>query len=115
MSLQFATDDPVKWLRTNSFVIKEKKTEETVTYFGRQFNKKNDIPHTGISNRVIGRVDSFKFIGVYIASDLSWDFHVDYIVKKVVKRSFYIRTLVHNGIRLQDVIQVYCSVNRSVL
>jgi hypothetical protein len=94
MSLQFAADDPVKWLRTNGFVIKEKKTKEIFTYFGRKFNKKNDIPNTVISNRVTGRVDSF--IGVYISSDLSWDFHVVYIVKKVVKRPFYIRTLVHN-------------------
>jgi hypothetical protein len=56
-----------------------------------------------------------NFLAVYISSDLSWDFHVDYIVKKAVKCMFCIRTLVHSGIRSQDVIQVSCSVTHSAL
>jgi hypothetical protein len=64
---------------------------------------------------VIDRADSFKLLGVYISSDMSWDFHVDYIVKKVVKRTFCIKTLVHSGIRPHDVIQVYCSVIHTIL
>jgi hypothetical protein len=88
-----------------------------INYFGRKFNKENDIPHTVINNRVIDRVNSFNLLGVYISSDLSWDFLADYIINKVglVRLIFCIRTLVHSGMRLQDVIQVYCSVIHAVL
>ncbi len=86
MSLQFAADDLVKWSRSNGLVINESKTKEMVIYFGRKFSKENDIPHTIIYDRVIHHVHSFKLLGVYISSDLSWDFHVEYIVKKVAKR-----------------------------
>jgi hypothetical protein len=92
------------------------KTKEMVIYFGHKFDKENDIPHTVINNRFIDSVDLFKLLEVYISYDLSWDFHVDYIVKKVVKRRpiFCIRTFVNRGIRPHDVIQVYCSVIRTV-
>jgi hypothetical protein len=115
MSLQVAADDLVKWSRTNGLVINESKTKEMVIYFGRKFNRENDIPHTVINNKVIDRVNSFKLLGVYISSDLSWDFHVDYMIKKVVKRMFCIRTLVHSGVGHEDIVHVYCSVIRSVL
>jgi hypothetical protein len=93
MSLQVAADDLVKWSRTNGLVINESKTKEMVNYFGRKFNRENDISYTVINNKVIDCVNSFKLLGVYIASDLSWDFHVDYMIKKVVKHLFCIRSL----------------------
>jgi hypothetical protein len=46
---------------------------------------------------------------------MSWDFHVDYIINKVVKCMFCIRTLVHSGVGHEDIVHVYCSVTCSVL
>lgn len=87
-----------------------------VSYFGRKFNKENDLSHTVIKNRYINRVDSFKLLVglLYISYDLLWNFHVHYLIKKAVKRMFCIRTCVHCGVRFQDIVQVYCSVNRFV-
>jgi hypothetical protein len=40
---------------------------------------------------------------------------VDYMIKKVVKHMFCIKTLVHSGVVQEDIVHVYCSVIRSVL
>jgi hypothetical protein len=93
MSLQFTANDLAKWSHTNGLVINEYK-KEMVIYFGGKFNKENDIPNNAINNRVIDRVASFKLLIVYISPNLSWNFHIDYIVKKVVERIFCIRTIV---------------------
>jgi hypothetical protein len=86
-----------------------------VIYFGLAFNKENDIPHTVNNNGVIGHVDSFIRLLVQISSDLSWDFHADYLITKVVKRMFCNRTLVHCGVKPEDIVQVYYSVIHSIL
>jgi hypothetical protein len=69
MSLQFAADDLVKWSHASGLVIIEYK--EMVIYYGRKFNKENDISRNVINSRVIDRVDTFKLLGLDILSDLS--------------------------------------------
>jgi len=34
------------------------------------------------------RVTTFKLLGVFISSDLSWDYHVTYLLRKVAKRMY---------------------------
>ena len=46
----------------------------------------------------ISQVDSYKLLGVYISSDLSWNIHIDYIVKKGSKRLYALRVLARAGI-----------------
>ena len=35
------------------------------------------------------RVKSFKLLGMYISHDLTWDTHIDHVVKKSNKRLYY--------------------------
>jgi hypothetical protein len=88
MWLQLAANNLVKWLHTNGLVINVFKTKEMVIYFGCRFNKENDKPCNLVSSRVIECVHSFKLLGIYISSDLSWEFNVDYIIKKVLNICF---------------------------
>ena len=55
-------------------------------------------------------------LGVYISSDLSWNIHIDYIVKKASKRLLYaLRVLARAGVSQTDLVLIYCSLIRSVL
>jgi DNA-directed RNA polymerase subunit N (RpoN/RPB10) len=50
-----------------------------------------------------------------ISSDLSWDSHVTYMLSKVSKRMYCIHNLIRAGVSARDLIDVYCSIIRSVL
>ena len=64
---------------------------------------------------VIELVKSFKLLGVYISEDLTWGVHCDYIIKKVNRHLYALRTLKICGVPTSDLITVYCSLIRSVI
>ena len=64
---------------------------------------------------VIERVTDFKILGVIFSSDLTWTKHVQYIAAKARKRLFAICQLVRCGFASDDVVAVYCSLNRPLL
>ena len=57
----------------------------------------------------------YKLLGVCISGDLSWNVHIEHIVKKANKRLFALRTLKKSGLTIMQLVQVYCSIVRSVL
>ena len=61
------------------------------------------------------RVASFKLLGVYISRDLTWDAHVDYILKKANKRLYILKALRRSGVSVPDIVNIYCAVIRSVI
>ena len=58
---------------------------------------------------------NYKLLGVYISDDLSWNAHIQHIVKKPKKRLYALRTLKKSGLTITQLVQVYCSIVRSVL
>ena len=68
-----------------------------------------------VGDTVAKRVDNYKLLGVYISSDLSWNVHVDFIVKKATKRLCSLRVLRKAGVQQADLVRIYCSLIRSVL
>ena len=56
-----------------------------------------------------------KLIGVILSDDLTWNMHVDSIVKKAAKRVYMLYQLKRAGIRQTDLVNVYISVVRPVL
>ena len=64
---------------------------------------------------VIDRVSSYKFLGVIISNDLSWNEHCDSIHEKGTKRLFVLRTLKRVGLGTNDLVLVYCSIVRSIV
>ena len=75
---------------------------------------KADIPVTRINSNVIERVDQFKLLGLVFSADLSWGPHVEYIVAKASRRLFAICQMIRSRIPVADIIEVYCSVIRSI-
>ena len=64
---------------------------------------------------VIERVVTYMLLGVYISDDLSWNVHIEHIVKKANKRLYALRALKKSGLTITQLVQVYCSIVRSVL
>ena len=60
-------------------------------------------------------VSSFKLLGVYVTSDLTWSVHCEYIIKKSNRRLYTLRKLKRSGVSPADILCVYCAIIRSVL
>ena len=103
-----------EWSCSNKMTVNTSKTKEMVIYFGKKYMKA-DIPVTRINSNVIERVDQFKLLGLVFSADLSWGPHVEYIVAKASRRLFAICQMIRSRIPVADIIEVYCSVIRSIV
>ena len=72
------------------------------------------VPLT-VGGSVIERVLTCKLLGVYISEDLSWNVHIEHIVKKANKRLYALRTLKKSGLTTMQLVHVYCSTVRFAL
>ena len=72
-------------------------------------------PPLPLRGSVIERVVTYKLLGVYISDDLSWNVHIEHIVKKANKRLYALPALKKSGLTITQLVQVYCSIVRSVL
>ena len=68
-----------------------------------------------VNGQRVERVRSFKLLGGYLSEDLTWKFHVDYILKKANPRLFCLRLLKKAGLNHTDFITIYCSVIRAII
>jgi len=50
-----------------------------------------DLPILSTRVGTVERVSSFKLLGVYIESTLSWSLHIDNIVKKATQRLYFLK------------------------
>lgn len=113
-SLQESAKHLCNWSMDNGMCPNELKTKEMLLYFGNKITSA-DVPNITMNSKLIERVNTFKLLGVVISSDLSWDAHVESILNKTAKRMYCIRYLVKAAIRQTDIIQIYCSIIRSVV
>ena len=96
-TLQAAADHLVHWTQNNGMMINYNKTKELIICFSKKVNVTN-IPPLSINGNNIDRVTTFYLLGVFISSDLSWDYHVMYLLRKVAKRMYCINYLVRAGV-----------------
>ena len=86
-----------------------------ITSFAQDGNFRSTIPNIKIDGRDIAQVCHVKLLGVTISQDLTWNKHVDNIVKKAGKRLYMLYQLKRAGITQKDMVSVYVSVVRPVL
>ena len=104
-SLQHAADSLCQWVHSSGMSLNEGKTKEMIVYFGTKHDP-DDIARISVNGKLIERVKDFKLFGVYISSDLSWDTHVEYILKKVSKRMYCIFCLMRIGADVSEIVSV---------
>ena len=72
-----------------------KKCKKMIINF-MQYSPFPPVPLT-VGGSVIERVVTYKLLGVYISDDLSWNVHIEHIVKKANKRLYALRALKIKG------------------
>ena len=68
-----------------------------------------------IGGSPVRRVETYKILGVHLSSDLTWNVHIEYIMKKASKRLYALRSLKKAGVQPSDLVGIYCALIRSVL
>ena len=102
----------VRWCDQNNLLLNVKKTKEMIIDF-----KVNPsvIQPLIINDEVVERVNIFKFLGVYISSDLKWDKHIEMNLKKAQQKMYFLRLLKSFGVRSEILINFYRSCIESFL
>jgi hypothetical protein len=80
----------VGWCSSNNLELNVTKTKEMVIDFRKV---KAPLSPLVINGECVEQVDSFKFLGTVISSDLSWDKNTEPIVKKCQQRLHFLRQL----------------------
>ena len=72
-----------------------------ITCFSKNAHFRNNVVVQG------NLVDHAKLLGITLSNDLTWNKHVDNIVKKAAKRVYMIYHLKRSGISQTDLVKVY--------
>ncbi|KAI5627509.1 gastrula zinc finger protein XlCGF28.1-like [Silurus asotus] len=75
----------------NNLTLNATKTKELIVDF-RKSNRRRHLP-VNINGTEVERVSSFKFLGVHISDDLSWQQNTSALVKKAQQRLYSLRSL----------------------
>ena len=82
--MQESIDRAVDWTQNNCMKIKSK-NQRKWSFVLRQTigpNVRNSIPSIVIEGNIVETVEYAKLLGVTLSNDLTWNRHVDCIVKK---------------------------------
>ena len=113
--MQESIDIAVNWTHNNCMKINSKKSKEMVICFTPDEHFRNSIPSIIIEGNIVETVEYAKLLGVTLSNDLTWNRHVDCIVKKAAKRVYMLYQLKRAGISQLDLVTVYIRVVRPVL
>ena len=113
--IQESVDITARWTEQNDMKINSEKSKKKIISFAQDGNFRSTIPNIKIDGRDIAQVCHAKLLGVIISQDLTWNKHVDNIVKKAGKRLYMLYQLKRAGITQKDLVSVYVSVVRPVL
>ena len=80
--MQESVDIAAKWTEENYMKLNKEKSKEMIISFAKNCNFRNTIPNIKIDGMDVEQVDHAKLLGVTISHDLSWNKHVENIVKK---------------------------------
>ena len=112
--MQESTHRAVDWTQNNCMKINSTKSKEMVICFTPDDNVRNSIPSIVIECNLVETVEYAKLLGVSLSNDLTWNRHVDCIVKKAAKRVYMLYQLKRAGISQVDLVTVYITVVRPV-
>ena len=111
--LQFAVNDIRSFASDKGMRLNPKKCRELVINFLQYLPASPGMLH--IDGTPVRRVETYKILGVHLSSDLTWNVHIEYIVRKASKRLYALRSLKKAGVQPSDLVGIYCALIRSVL
>ncbi|KAI5629743.1 hypothetical protein C0J50_2244 [Silurus asotus] len=100
------------WCNNNNLLLKSSKTKELIVDFRKETRGTYDTTH--INGMAVERISSFKFLGIHILADLSWNINTSSLVKKAHQRLFFLRTLKKNQLSSDILVNFYrCTIETS--
>ena len=97
--IQESIDKAADWTSMNCMKINSKKSKEMIISFTQDVHFKKCVPNIIIECIPFEVVKHAKLLGVILSDDLTWNMHVDSIVKKAAKRVYILYQLKRAGIR----------------
>ena len=110
---QLQVAETAQWCSEHNLLLNVKKTKELV-YDNRCTKSEYSTLKLNI-NDIVEQVTIFKYLGLTLSTDLSWNYHADAIVAKANKRLFFLRKLKQAGVDVKLLGLFYSSVIQSVL
>ncbi|KAI5096431.1 gastrula zinc finger protein XlCGF28.1-like [Silurus meridionalis] len=101
------------WCNNNKLLLNTSKTKELIVDFRKEARGTHDTTH--INRMAVERVSSFKFLGIHISADLSWNINTSSLVKKAHQRLFFLRTLKKNQLSSDILVNFYRCTVESIL
>ena len=111
--IQKSIDVAVEWTVNNDMEINPEKSRDDYMFLNVNF--RNNVPNVVVEGNLVEQVDHAKLLGITLSNDLTWNKHVDNIVKKAAKRVYMIYHLKRSGISQTDLVKVYMCIVRPVL
>ena len=88
--IQESVDKVADWPAMNCMKINSKKSKEMIISFTHDVNFKKSVPNITIEGIPVEVVKHAKLLGVILSDDLTWNMHVDSIVKKSCQKGIYV-------------------------
>ncbi|EDO26716.1 predicted protein, partial [Nematostella vectensis] len=83
-----------KWMDDHKLTLNLEKTKCMLLGSNRKLESKIKLS-VSISNYNVSNVSNFKYLGVFISSDLTWSEHVEYLSGKINQRLGLLRRIKH--------------------
>jgi len=102
----------VDWCSANNLELNVSKTKEIVIDFRKN---KSPLSPLSVKGQTVQQVDSFKFLGLHISNQLTWDINTSVVCKKAHQRLYFLRQLKKFRMTIPIMTRFYRSVIESVL
>ena len=109
---QEAVDVIYDWSKENLFQLNGEKTKELVISFGRDSPQ---LPRVCIDGTPIKTIQSTKLLALTINETLTWNDHIEELVKKASKKLYFLIQLKRAHVPTSDLVTYYCACIRSSL
>ena len=111
-SAQEAMDTIMSWSNANNMKINAKKTKEMLIFFSKV---PPEVENIIVNGEKLERAECVTLLGLRISNKLTWEIHVNYIVKRGQQRLFCLTMLRRARVAPKDIVQIYCSKIRPVM
>ena len=108
---QLIADTVVQWSFENRIKLNSEKCKDFRISFA---NNKPQLASIVVNNQELECVESAKLLGVTISNNLTWNMHIDQIIKKASKRMHFLTQLKRANDARHELILFYTSCIRSV-
>ena len=104
--IQESIDIAARWTEQHDMKIYSEKSKEKITSLAQDVNFRSIIPNIKIDGTDIAQVCHAKLLDMTISQDLTWNEHVENIVKKAGRRLYMTYQLKRAGITQKYLVSI---------